>query len=167
MGHILYINILTAGKTARSIQMNKENFKMKKISSIKMGEVAKNAAKILAKAVGKGLGTGLKIGGMAALGLGAVGCESTPAYSNQIISGVAIDSYQGNDPYIKGKNGTFYVVDQDGNPETKQDQRLFYVGNENRNKYPNLQIGSYITFAWTAVSERDGFSNDFNLISVK
>jgi hypothetical protein len=135
---------------------------MKRISPTK-GGVAKEVAKTLANVVGKGLAVG---GGVAALGLGMAGCESTPSYSNQIIRGVAIDSYQGNDPYIKGKSGTFYVVDQDGNSETKQDQRLFYVGNENRNKYPDLQIGSYITFAWTGISEKDGFSNDFNLISV-
>jgi hypothetical protein len=50
-----------------------------------MGEVAQKAAKVLTKAVGKGLGTGLKIGGAAALGLGAAGRESAPVERDFVI----------------------------------------------------------------------------------
>jgi hypothetical protein len=160
MGHIVYINILTAGKTARSIQMNKENFKMKNISSIKMGEVAK----ILAKTVGKGLGTGLKIGGVAALGLGAAGCESTPAVPTQVINGVIVDSYYGNSA-VSGK-GNYYVVDQDRNPETKEDQRLFYVYEGNISKYPEINVGAEIIFRWDAESARRGYSSVGDLVAI-
>jgi hypothetical protein len=134
---------------------------MKKISP-RMGRVAKEVAKTLAKVVGKGLAVG---GGVAALGLGMAGCESTPAVATQIINGVIIDSYQGNSA-VNGSRGTYYIVDQDGNSETKEDQRLLYVGDYDVNKYLGIQVGSYIAFQWDQYSNKNGYSNPAHIISV-
>jgi hypothetical protein len=153
MGHIVYINILTAGKTARSIQMNKENFKMKKISSIKMGEVAKKAAKILAKTVGKGLDVGLKVGGTFVLGLGAVGCESTPVVQTQILEGPVVRYYEGE---IKpGRPTTYFVVKTGGNPS----ERHIAILNEIAVNPPYSElynIGTTVRFRWSDNNERTG-----------
>jgi hypothetical protein len=102
---------------------------------------------------------------MVLLGLVFAGCESTPAVQTQIISGVIIDSYHGNS-YIPGNTGTYYVVDQDRNPETKEDQRLFYVGDAVVSKYPSIKVGVDIVFRWDAESEKRGQSSIGELISV-
>jgi hypothetical protein len=137
---------------------------MKKISP-RTGGVAKEVARTLAKVVGKGLTIG---GGVAALGLGMAGCESTPpapVVPTQVINGVIVDSYHGNS-YISGNTGTYYVVDQDRNIETKEDQRLFYVGDTVSSKYPGIKVGAEIVFRWDAESERLGQSSVGDLVSV-
>jgi hypothetical protein len=134
----------------------KEDSKMKKISP-KMGEVA--------KVIGKGFGTGLKVGGVAALCFGMAGCESTPAVPKQIISGVIIDSYHGRST-TPGYEGTYYVVDQDGNIETKDDQRMLYIGDAVADKYSGVQPGTSVVFEWDGWSQKNGFSGAGQIISV-
>jgi hypothetical protein len=134
---------------------------MKNISP-NMGEAAKKAAKVLAKVVGRGLSVG---GGVAVLGLGMAGCEITPAVPTQIISGVIVDSYHGNNN-ISGNTGTYYVVDQDRNPETKEDQRSFYVDDTVARGYPEIEIGTDIVFRWDEEHIRRGYSSIGSLIFV-
>jgi hypothetical protein len=134
---------------------------MKKISP-KKGGVAKEIARTLAKVVGKSLTVG---GGVAALGFGIAGCESTPAVATQVINGIIVDSYHGNS-YLPGDKGTYYVVDQDRNPETKEDQRLFYVDDGVASRYPGIKVGAEIVFRWDAESEKRGQSSVGDLVSV-
>jgi hypothetical protein len=137
---------------------------MKKIFP-KKGEVAKEVAKTLAKVVGRSLAIS---GGVAALGFGIAGCESAPpapVVPTQVINGVIVDSYHGNS-YISGNTGTYYIVDQDGNIETKEDQKLFYVGDTVSSKYPGIKVGAEIVFRWDAESERLGLSSVGDLVSV-
>jgi hypothetical protein len=102
---------------------------------------------------------------MVLLGLFFAGCESTPAVPTQVINGVIVDSYHGNS-YLPGDKGIYYVVDQDGNPETKADQRLFYVDDGVAHRYSGVEVGADIVFRWDAESERRGQSSVGDLISV-
>ncbi|MDR1218890.1 MAG: hypothetical protein LBK73_04695 [Treponema sp.] len=138
---------------------------MKKISP-KKGEVAKEIAKTLAKVVGKGLAIG---GGLAALGFGIAGCEITPvqtapAVPAQIVTGVIVDSYEGNSVWQSGLKGTYYVVKQT-NPPTGE-QRLFYVDNQVASKYPSIKENVDITFSVGQTYQRYGAASIGQLISV-
>jgi hypothetical protein len=142
---------------------------MKKISP-NMGEVAKNAAKILTKAVGKGLGTGLKVvgaGGAAMVGAGAlVGCESTPAVPTQTLEGPVVRNYQGKAP--TGKPATFFVIDTDGNLETTADQKHLVIGNDRVDNYSGLKKeGATVRFRWDSYDEKYGmaFTGDIIMIN--
>jgi hypothetical protein len=94
-----------------------------------------------------------------------VGCESTPAVPTQIINGVIIDSYQGNSTF-SGDKGMYYLVDQDRDSETKEDQRLLFVGDYAAARYPNVKVGADVVFSWDQYSNRDGCSSSAHLISI-
>ena len=119
-----------------------------------MGEVAKNAAKVLTKVVGKGLGTGLKVGATAALGLGAAGCESTPPAPTQTLEGPIVNIYKG--ASTAGNPARFVVIDTDGNLETTADQKHIFVYEKDFLRHPELVEGAIARLQWTPSSERYG-----------
>ena len=137
---------------------------MKKISP-NMGEVAKNAAKVLTKVVGKGLGTGLKVGATAALGLGAAGCESTPsAPPAKIFEGPVVDIY--NSSAFDGSPRKAIVVDTDGNLETTADQKHILANNEYMAAHPSLIKGVTVRFSWDQTDEYYGIGSANRIVLI-
>ena len=156
--------------------LEKRGITMKNLSS----SVAKSNAQITAKKIAKTLnrvvktgvkafGTGLKVGAAAALGaaatLGALAaCESTPTgyqQNIQIIQGTIVSSFDGPEPISKSV-GTFYNVQQIDTNGTK----IFYIANQVKDKYPNIKVGSEITFRWDDASRKVGYSSVGDLIQV-
>jgi hypothetical protein len=130
-----------------------------------MGEVVKKVAKTLAKVIGKGLAIG---GGVAALGLGMAGCESTPAVATQTLEGPVVNYYDDKAP--NGKPATYIVVDTDGNLETTADQKHIGMLVEHAQQNPALkQKGTIVRFKWDAYNQNRGigFFEDIILIDGK
>ncbi|MDR1218891.1 MAG: hypothetical protein LBK73_04700 [Treponema sp.] len=125
---------------------------MKRISP-KKGGVAKEVAKTLAKIVGKGLAVG---GGVAALGLGIAGCESTPVQTapTQTLEGPIVNIYKG--ASTAGDPARFVVIDTDGNPETTADQKHIFVYEKDFLRHPELVEGAIARFQWTPFAEQYG-----------
>jgi hypothetical protein len=130
---------------------------MKKISP-RMGEVAKEVARTLTKVVGKGLAVG---GGLAALGFGMAGCESTPTVATQTLEGPVVNYYDDKAP--NGKPATYFIVDTDGNLETTADQKYLFLLDQRVLQYPEVrQEGTIVRFTWDAYNqsrEYGGFEN--------
>jgi hypothetical protein len=136
---------------------------MKKISP-RMGEVAKEVAKTLAKVVGKGLAVG---GGLAALGLGMAGCESTPpapAPVAQTFEGPVVDIY--NSSSFAGNPRKAIVVDTDGNLETTADQKHILASDEYMAAHPSLITGVTVRFSWDQSDVRDGIGSANRIILI-
>jgi hypothetical protein len=134
---------------------------MKKIPP-KKGEVVKKVAKTLAKVVGKGLVVG---GGVAALGLGMAGCESTPPGNSNLIvlSGEIVESKSGINPYDNAIV-TFYSVDIDGNKETIEKYIYAYPKFQATNF--DLQVGAWVEFIESDASRESNRIGERNIITI-
>ena len=83
-------------------------------------------------------------------------CETSSP--TQIISGVIISSFDGRDN--AGFRGTYFTV------PTNEDEKLFFLLEGRKSKYPDIKVGSSIVFRWDSTCEQRGWADLNHLISI-